>query len=143
MDFDIKVEVNEDGTQKLIYLISGKSVSKEAYYSLKQENQERKAKMRVKENNSEEYLNDEICERCSYFNEIIVDLKEADDKEAYEILNDFIMGVEEDVYEMAFEEGFILGTKSILRNFVEEMNQIIYGNIEVGFEDKIEMELED
>jgi len=147
MDFDVKESI-ENGIPSIKYLINNKEVSKDTWNKLKLDNKE-KVLNALSNNNKNNNVSEPISEEYEFNDEELIlldfinDLRECDDKEALDSLNDFLDESEDEFYKDGYADGFTEGIRSILRQFTEEMNQIIYGNLEVQFVDEDSKEFED
>ncbi len=121
LDFDIRIDINEDGKQILKYFIGDKIVDMNTYYKLKQDRKENKPKVVIQDLIPEEFDEEEMV-----LLDFINELRNLEDKDAIEFLEDFISQYEEEAYKDGLMEGIERGTKGVLRQFVEQMNQMIY-----------------
>ena len=148
LDFDVQEITNENGIPSIKYLINNKEVSKDTWNKLKLDNKE-KVLNALSNNNKNNNVSEPISEEYEFNDEELIlldfinDLRECDDKEALDSLNDFLDESEDEFYKDGYADGFTEGIRSILRQFTEEMNQIIYGNLEVQFVDEDSKEFED
>lgn len=138
-DFDVKLHTNEDKETLIKYLIKDKEVSENSWYKLRQDCKEQfeKSKIIPVQDIEEDFTDEELG-----ILEIIYTLRDCDDGDALELLDDIMSDVEEDAFKAGFIEGIENGVKSILRQFTEQMNQIIYSPINIEFNDDIEDEFE-
>ena len=145
LDFDIQ-EVNDGDKPVLRYLIGGKPVSKDVFYCMKSDQEEKQKhftqkslqkQIQTQNINPDEYSDDccdcegqGICFTCAIRN-LITEIRECDDDEAMELMLEFLDGVEEDSNIAGIEEGIVMGMKNLSRNLVEQLNEIIYKDIEI------------
>ena len=144
LDFDIK-QVEENGKSILRYYINGKAVSEDVFYTMKQEQKEKQKKSQkfttqkqTRNINPEEYSDEDNCDcegqgtcfTCAIRN-LITEIRECDDDEAVELMLDFIDGIEEDANIAGIEEGIVMGMKNLSRNLVEQLNEVVYKDIEI------------
>jgi len=154
LDFDIQEDIDEQGKQILKYLINQKPVDKDVFYKLKQDRKENMINNHGMNHNMNQNLNPEeytdcdcdcegqgVCFNCA-IRDLVSELRECDDNEAVEIILEFIDGVEQDSFETGISEGITLGIKNICRNLVEQLNHVIYTDIEVNIGGNQDMENE-
>ncbi|MEA4926320.1 MAG: hypothetical protein VB084_13540 [Syntrophomonadaceae bacterium] len=132
------------------YFINGKQVDINTYISMIEDDNEKYIQINNNQNKNSLYHNpnsennedgcicdgEGICFVCALKN-LIAEIRECDDEEALELLQDFLDGFEEDTYKSGLREGLETGSKQILRHFIEEMSQIVYSPMNIDFGDEM------
>ena len=130
LNFDIQVETI-DGKEVLKYFINQKPVEKDTYYKLKADRKENINEPYNFANNynlnSKQYPDDCEdenceCERCEFIKKIINEIKNSNDEDAFCLLNDCFLEIENDAGSEAFKAGYL----SCLRNIVDNINIHIF-----------------